>query len=175
MHKKPMFTAAQRQGIFLSLSWPVQRMGKMVPLSCPGEILWASLKKFNCDLRTMHRIWERAKENFVKEGAFHASPRKKGCYGRKIICDPARMAESIENLPSNKRKTMRQISGAVGVSLWTVQKAQQSFLVPHTNSIKPFLTDANKYVRICYTVERMRYCNDKVLRYKTCFGSVHVA
>jgi cbb3-type cytochrome oxidase cytochrome c subunit len=70
------------------------------------------------------------------------------------------MAEAIEKLPSNERKTYRQISGALGVSVNVVQRAQHgenSFHIPHTNSIKPFLAEINKYGCVSFAMERIVY------------------
>jgi hypothetical protein len=113
-------------------------------------------KKFNCDPRTVDRIWSRAKENFKNGGGFSAAPRKKGRCGRRAVYDQVKMAEAIRKLPVNERKTYCQIAEALGVSLWTVQQAvhgENCFLVHHTNAIKPFLTEQNKFGRVAFAME----------------------
>jgi hypothetical protein len=138
-----------------------------------------SAKNFNIDRTTVLRIWHRAKQNFEIDGAFHVSPRKKGRCGRKKPYNPNAMAKAIEALPSNERKTLRQISGALGVSLCVVQQSlhgENSFIMAHTNSIKPYLTEANKYARVCFALDRVvkKQQDDGALMYSNCFDSIHV-
>jgi hypothetical protein len=87
------------------------------------------------------------------------------------------MAEAIEALPSHKRKTLRQIAGALGVSLWVVQqylRGDSSFIVAHTNSIKPYLTDADKYAQVCFAIDRMVKKPNGQLLFSDCYDMIHV-
>jgi hypothetical protein len=125
LKKKPMLTGAQRQEIISKLVLASSKGGNG-GLLLPHGIFAGLATKFNCDPQTVHRIWHRAKQNFEKDGSFHATPTKKGCCGGKAIYDPLVVemaAGAVEELPGNQRKMHRQISGALGMSTTVVYRA----------------------------------------------------
>jgi hypothetical protein len=61
------------------------------------------------------------------------------------------MRESIKSVPLQHKKTIRKLAKALGVPKTTVHRIKQdksaNVIVPHTNSVKPLLTDLNKMSR----------------------------
>jgi hypothetical protein len=163
LKKKPMLFGVQRQEIISELVLASSK-GKGDGadggdgLRLPHGIFVGLAKKFNCNPCTVNRIWKRAIDNFEPDGSIHATPTKKGQCGRERIYDPVKMADAMEVLPSNNRKTLRQISVALGVSTTVMYRAvhgENSVIVPHTNSFKPFLSEENRYGRVCYAVDQI--------------------
>jgi hypothetical protein len=108
-----------------------------------------------------------------------------------MMTSSAGCTDAIELFPGNQRKTLRQIAGALGMSTTVVFKArhgENSFIEPHTNCIKPYLTEQNKYGCICFALECIgrhqserragggeRGANhDSTLVYDDYFNSIHV-
>jgi hypothetical protein len=60
------------------------------------------------------------------------------------------MADAILDLKSYQGKTIRAMSTALGISQATINRmyCQDNFIMRVTNSIKPFLTERNKMVRL---------------------------
>jgi hypothetical protein len=62
------------------------------------------------------------------------------------------MRESIKEVPLQHKKTIHKLTKALGVPKTTVHRIKQdklaNVIVPHTNSVKPLLTDLNKLSRL---------------------------
>ena len=85
------------------------------------------------------------------------------------------VAELLEDLPAKKHGTIRDIVGALGISVGFVHRLirEDNVILPHTNAIKAYLTEQNKLARMMYAMERIvDYNGHKV--YKDAYNEVHV-
>jgi len=112
-------------------------------------------KNFDVAKSTVHRLWKRAvkNRNNPQVHAYRATPQKKGRSGRKPLYDREALAEEIAALPVRKRRTLRSMAAALGVpksTLFDIKDKEDDIINPHTNAIKPFLTEENKITRLAY-------------------------
>ena len=114
-------------------------------------------KKFKLSARSVYRLWKTAKENRAKKGFYSASPTKKGNSGRPRIYEREALMEALEEIPLHLRGTQRDIARELGVGLATVDRlvSKERVILPHSNSIKPFLTEHNKATRMAYAADNI--------------------
>jgi len=125
--------------------------------------------------RTIERIWKQAKQNHIDNGIYSATPQKEGKCGVKPIYPSPAIAEAVKTMPMNKRGTMRALANQLGVSTWVVQdKKKKGVLFPHTNSIKPHLTEHNLFTRYSYALNRVRPASNGRLYFTGAYDEVHV-
>jgi len=118
-------------------------------------------KNFDINKSTVNRIWKRAQQSRADPNieAYRASPQKKGRSGRPILYDREALCEAAAELPYHQRKTMRGLAGALGISVYTVWKLirKEKVINPHSNAIKPFLTEENKVMRVAYAANEVEH------------------
>ena len=111
----------------------------------PYGALTKTTKKYGVHLRTVSRIWSRAKDYSTTLAAVKAlKKRKKGVVGRprKNIDD---VNEAMKASPYSQRGTLRDTAVAIGIpksTLWDLLKKGDVKRV--SNTIKPILTPQNK-------------------------------
>jgi hypothetical protein len=117
----------------------------------PISLQHGALKKiamiFNVTPPTISIIWHRALQSKVTGNlVLDISSQKAGRVGcKKRLVD----VEALKAIPLKNRNNMRSIATSLGVSKSTVQRAVKARdIVPHTNAIKPYLTDDNKVARV---------------------------
>ena len=144
-------TSAERKAVFLYLT---QRCGN-------GEILPAGALKqaatnYSCSTRLISKIWRIGKQHKANklEALAALSPKRKTRCGRKRRVLPL---DVVQNVPVKKRRTVRALGRNVGVPKSTVHDHMKKFddLVPHSNSIHPFLTPANEIDRLVYDLAQI--------------------
>ncbi|XP_057793023.1 uncharacterized protein LOC131009627 [Salvia miltiorrhiza] len=109
---------------------------------------------FGIGRRTVRRFWSKTKEK-IQSGApvIFSSSRKGVIHKDRMQVD----VEKVKSLSILERSTIRKMAVKLGVSKsllgnWIKRKE----LRPHTNAIKPLLTDVNK-------IARMKYCLSNVV------------
>lgn len=112
-------------------------------------------KKFDVGEATISRIWKRAKTNRANPnvGAYRATPQKKGNCGRPQLYDREEVAEALAELPINERRTIRAMAAALGIpksTLHNIKEEDNDYIMPHSNRLKPYLTEENKQTRLMY-------------------------
>jgi len=117
--------------------------------------LQACARKFNCHHGTIGKIWKRACASRADPNiqAYRATPQKKGNSGRRQIYDREALAEALSALPIRKRRTLRAMAKRLGLSKSTLHRMvgeDDKFILPHTNKLKPTLTEENKLTRLAY-------------------------
>jgi DNA-binding transcriptional MerR regulator len=105
--------------------------------------------KFNVQLRTVQRIWQRAKKCKAQGIPVDVkSLKSKNCGRKKIQVDLTRVAD----IPLNRRGTIRSLANALGVKKSTLHRwFKEGLLRRHSSAIRPYLKEANKK-------DRLRWC-----------------
>ena len=88
------------------------------------------------------RIWKRAKQCQANGIPVDISSRKpKNCGRKKVQVD----LSQVPTIPLHRRWTIRSLAEALGLNKSTVHRLfKQGLLRRHSNTIKPYLTEANK-------------------------------
>jgi transposase-like protein len=137
--------------------------GKEGPLGPLGEQRNPKLKHgalakvagvFGVVSSTASRIWKKALNN-----SFRASPKKKGRVGLAVKWDREELRQAILLVPTHRRKTIRKLASALGMAKSTLHVMKQCkidcAIVPHSNAIKPHLTEENLMTRLMYAGEHV--------------------
>jgi hypothetical protein len=132
-------------------------------------------KRFHVHRRTISRVWARAVENFENPHVrtFRASPHKNKT-GRRRQWIPEEVREAVKDLPIHRRRSLRCLSGALGIpltSLFRMKQQDDAVILPHTNSLKPLLTPEHQFQRVCYAVMHL---NENDHKYDGFYQHVHV-
>lgn len=116
----------------------------------------AAAKKFKMSERNIRRRWATALKSREEKGYYSSASSKKD-NGRKQLYDREALQEAMEEIPSYERGNLRSLANALGVSVKVVWKIKMNEKVihPHSNSIKPFLTDENKLHRLAYAADHV--------------------
>jgi len=151
--KRPEFTEDERKRIISDLLERGSQENGEFRLA--RGALQAVAKKFDCSHTTIGRIWKRAQQSREDPNiqAYRATPQKKGRCGPQPLYDREEVAEAIAALPIRKRRTIRSIAAALGISKSTIHRIKEEdndFIMPHSNAIKPYLTEENKVTRLSY-------------------------
>ncbi|KAL4564074.1 hypothetical protein LXL04_028124 [Taraxacum kok-saghyz] len=105
--------------------------------------------------RTVSRIWKRAKVQAENGSTIDLSSMKLKVVGRKRV---QLDLNQVSQIPLRRRTTVRSIAKSLGVSKSTLhRRIKEGELRPHTNAIKPDLTDANK-------TKRLEFCLSMITR-----------
>ncbi|KAF0698111.1 hypothetical protein As57867_011205, partial [Aphanomyces stellatus] len=111
--------------------------------------------KYNCHITTIRNVLKRAKEQGVVEGNMMVSvaSKKKGRVVRKPAHAPEQVKEALLKLPLAQRTNLRSISAKTGISLGSLHRyLKHGMFRAHSSSIRPPLTDANKYNRLQFAM-----------------------
>ena len=154
--KKKDLTSDQRKQIISELLLSAEMVGNEIKLT--RGALAATAKNFDRDITTISRIWKTAKENKQNPviNAFRATPQKKGKCGLAQKWDREEMARAIPDIHLSKRRTLHSLASELGVPKSTLHRIKckdDNIIIPHSNAVKPSLTDENKLSRILYAVE----------------------
>ncbi|EAZ28266.1 hypothetical protein OsJ_12237 [Oryza sativa Japonica Group] len=105
---------------------------------------------FNVSIRTVQRIWKRAKLCIAHGVQVNVDSRK--CYNcgrKKVVID----LSVVSAIPLRQRSTIRSLAEALGVSKSTLHRLfKEGHLRRHSNSLKPYLKEANKKERLQWCV-----------------------
>ena len=133
--------------------------GKLVVF--PG-IMRALAIKIDCDIRTIHRTWKRAREAYeIGDTECFQSKSRKNKNGGMLKHDRDEIRDRIKNIPLKNRGTYRKLARALGLPKSTVHriakdKTRPNVINVHTNAIKPRLTEENKLSRILYAIDHLQ-------------------
>ena len=105
-------------------------------------------KEFGVTRHTVTALWKRGMESLRNGAGFmEISSRKKNC-GRKMK-DYDQQIASISTVPLAQRSTLASTAQAIKVPKTVLfRRLKAGVIISHTNSIKPFLTDANKAAQV---------------------------
>jgi hypothetical protein len=136
----------------------------------------AAASKFEISRRQVLRLWATARERRLEEGRYTASPRKKGRSGRPRVYDRDAMTQAVESIPREDRSTIRDLSGALGVSVGQAHHwiRNERIIFPHSSPVLPYLTEPAKLIRLMYAAERIEAMEDGTYKYKGAFDEIHV-
>ena len=144
-------TSVERKAVFLFLT---SKCGgeKILP---PGTLKEAATK-YSCSTSLISKIWTAGKQHKADELQLLAalSPKRKGRCGRKRRVIPV---DLIKNLPAKKRRTVRALGRNSGIPKSTVHDHITKFddLVPHSNTVHPYLTRENEVDRLKYDLAQI--------------------
>ncbi|KAL8107287.1 hypothetical protein AgCh_023913 [Apium graveolens] len=117
--------------------------------SVNGKLKWGTTKavanEFSVTMRTVQRIWKRAKE--TSNGVVNVSHLKiKNCGRKRVQID----LQQLKSIPLSKLTTLRSTAYAIKVAKSTLFRCLKrgGKIRRHSNSIKPFLIDKNKRSRV---------------------------
>ena len=132
-------------------------------------------KKFKLSERSVRRQWKKALDRREKEGFYSCTSLKQGNSGRKQLYNREELMEAMEQVPGHERGNLRSLANSLGVGLKTVWmlKMDEKIIHPHTNAIKPFLTDENKLHRIAYAADHVITVNGGSF-YDGMYNEIHV-
>ena len=143
-YRKKEITDRQRQDIFEDLFW-TSNNGRLKRNST--TIIAA---KYNVHIRTVQRVWQRAKKCWAHGIAINVDGLKpNNCGRKKIEVD----LSTVPDIPLNRRGTIRSLANALGVNKSTLHRSfKEGLLRRHSNSLKPYLKEENKK-------DRLRWCH----------------
>ncbi|CAE5958032.1 unnamed protein product [Arabidopsis arenosa] len=99
-------------------------------------------------IRTVQRIWKRAKDTPPGAMVDVSQRRKNRCGRKRMQIDLQRVLDT----PLHKRTTLRTMAEAIGISHSTLYKnVKEGLMRRHSNALKPHLKEENK-------VARLRFC-----------------
>ncbi|ETV96545.1 hypothetical protein H310_10256 [Aphanomyces invadans] len=100
----------------------------------------------------------RAKKQGVADGNMSASvaSKKKGRVGRKKAYTTEQVKTKLLEVPLEDRTSLRSIAEKTGIKLATLHRyLRLGMFRAHSSSIRPMLTDANKYARLKYAANKV--------------------
>jgi DNA invertase Pin-like site-specific DNA recombinase len=102
--------------------------------------------KYNVRIQTIQRVWKREKKYWAQGIPVNVNGLKPKNYGRKKIQVDL---STVPDIPLNRRGTIRSLAHALGVNKSTLHRLfKQGLLRRHSNSLKPYLKEANKKSRL---------------------------
>lgn len=130
--------------------------------------------------QSIARIWKKAINNRADadNGAYSASPNKKGRTGRPLKWNRDEVKAEIQRLPRHLRQSFRCMSANTGIPTTTLFNMlhKDNVIRRHSAAVKPILTEANKMVRYYYAttkLERNRRDNNQLV-YASNYNEVHL-
>ena len=132
-------------------------------------------KKFKMSERNIRRRWAQALLSRKELGFYTCSSQKKSNSGRPILYNREDLQEAMEDIPAFERGNLRSLAKRLGVSVKVVwkMKIEERVIHPHTNSIKPFLTDEHKLHRLAYAADHIK-TDDGEPRWDGMYKEIHV-
>ncbi|GJX37032.1 transposase, Tc1-like protein [Tanacetum coccineum] len=137
---KPNLSNSERQAIYESL----------LEKSIHGELIQGSIpevaRKFGVCDRTVSRIWHQAKLQILNGSMVNVTSKKVRAVGPKRV---QINFNEVLNIPLRQRTNIRSLAKSLNVSKSTMhRRIKEGALRPHTNAIKPVLTNENKKTRL---------------------------
>jgi hypothetical protein len=110
--------------------------------------------KYNVTVRTIQRIWQRAKKCLEQGIAVDVkSLRPKNCGRKKIQVDLTRVVD----IPLNRRGTIRSLATALNINKSSLHRLfKEGLLRRHSNSLKPYLKEENKQARLRWVLSMLQ-------------------
>ena len=170
----PSLTFEQNQAVISDLLLHVKTQ------TDPPELEFGAItkvaKKNRMPVPVVSRIWKEAKKNRMDPniGAFTRTSNARQS-GRKRLYDRQEVANAVAQLPIHKRRTIRKLAKALKVPKSTIQRLvkESECILPHTNTIKPILTDENKLSRFLYACEQIEGLGDDA-KFHDFFKDIHI-
>jgi hypothetical protein len=107
--------------------------------------------QFGLHIHTVQKIWKRGKDSLSKGIVVNIESRKRDRVARKAT--PIDL-EPLHNIALNERMTLEAVSNHLGISKpKLIRYMRQGHLRRHSNSIKHYLTAANKTTRLKWCVD----------------------
>ena len=109
--------------------------------------------KYNVHVRTIQRVWQRAKK-CLEQGilVYVKSLRPKNCGRKKIQVDLTRVVD----IPLNRRGTIRSLATALNINKSSLHRLfKEGLLRRHSNSLKPYLKEENKQARLRWVLSML--------------------
>lgn len=141
--------------------------------SVGGDIQYGSIKEvasmFSVSTRTIRRVWQQSKKNLENESAIDLSSKRTGKIGRKRVhVSP----NKIKQIPLNRRCTIRSLAKAIDVPKTTVhRRIQEGLIRPHSNAVKPQLTEDNKRARLEFCLSHL---DPDTLCFSNMYNVIHI-
>ncbi|KAL1556343.1 hypothetical protein AAHA92_11986 [Salvia divinorum] len=109
---------------------------------------------FEVHRKTIYRIWKAATEMMMNgEPAIMVGKVKGYTHADKQVIDE----EKVRNLSVLERSSYRKMAPKLGVSKTTLCRwVKEKQLRPHTNAVKPLLTDVNKLARLRWCLSQLQ-------------------
>jgi DNA invertase Pin-like site-specific DNA recombinase len=103
-------------------------------------------QRFNVKLRTVQRVWQRAKEYRADGTSVDVRSKKPiNCGRKRIVVD----LSSIASIPLHRRTTIRSLAKELGVKRTTLHRLfKNGEIRRHSSSLKPYLKEENKIARL---------------------------
>ncbi|EAZ12962.1 hypothetical protein OsJ_02882 [Oryza sativa Japonica Group] len=110
-------------------------------------------QEFHVSIHTVQRIWKRAKICHEQGIAVNVDSRKHGNSGRKKVEIDLSVIAAI---PLHQRRNIRSLAQALGVPKSTLHRwFKEGLIRRHSNSLKPYLKEANKKERLQWCVSML--------------------
>lgn len=107
---------------------------------------------FSVPIRTVQRVWKRAKDTENGAVVDVAHRRSKNCGRKKVQVDLNRVSE----IPLHRRTTLRSLAVSLNVKYSTLFRLlKQGLIRRHSNAIKPYLKDHHKKVRLQFCLSML--------------------
>eukprot|EP00977_Amphora_coffeiformis_P010639 scaffold2509_cov169-Amphora_coffeaeformis.AAC.7 len=131
--------------------------------------------KFSMSRMHVYRLWKQAMESRANGQGYAASPDMKGKVGRHQTYDRDGVLEEVESIPFEKRRTLRDLAGALGISIWTCHKMvkDEKILHHHSSPLKPMLSEHDKVMRFMYACERVVVSGNSYM-FDPSFDEIHI-
>jgi hypothetical protein len=114
---------------------------------------------FNVSQSTVNKIWTRAVANRLDPAinAYVAPSAIRGNTGRPQLYDRDELQLQVSEFNLSDRRSMRSLAGHLGISVWSVWMLirVENVIIPHSNAVKPWLTDENKETRFQYAADEV--------------------
>lgn len=142
-----MLSNAQRQQILEILL--VQCQNGKLNHGCQVELA----AKFSVNPKTIRKIWQRAMMCIAEGLPVDVSYRMPGRVGRKRAEIDL---QKISEVPLRRRTNIRSLSEAMKVAKSTLhRRVKEGKIRPHTNAMKPFLSEENKKTRLQFCLSML--------------------
>lgn len=141
-------TNYERQAIYESL----------LEESLNGELKKGSIvtlaRKYGVSNRTISRIWHQARLQILNGSMVDVSSKKQLVVGRKRVQIDI---TQVSQIPLRRRTNIRTLAKSINVPKSVVhRRIKEGELRPHTNAVKPHLTDENKKARLRFCLSMVR-------------------
>ncbi|OMO88972.1 hypothetical protein COLO4_20007 [Corchorus olitorius] len=141
----------------LSLKEKEHILAVLLEQSKDGKLKWGSIKaaatSFNTSTRTVRRIWLEAQRALSVGEPVDLSSKAIGRVGRKRVEIDV---NDVAKIPLRRRTNLRSLAQALNMPTTIVyRRVKEGLVKPHSDAIKPFLTDQNKKVRLKFCLSML--------------------
>ncbi|XP_059663713.1 uncharacterized protein LOC132309419 [Cornus florida] len=117
----------------------------------------ATAKMFSVCARTISRIWHRLVENLSNGSAIDVSSKKHNRVGRKRVQVDL---NKVSEIPLRQRTNIQSLSFAMQVAKSILhRRIKEGLIRPHSNALKPSLTEENKKARLLFCLSMLEQCS----------------